>query len=94
MAKYTNYEDIKLHLANLEPFNGNTMRAEKETDTGTYKVYSYNTPIAIVTGGGQVSINDYKYSATTSRHQNLVKQWLGLNVLTTHNAVFAPGYGN
>jgi hypothetical protein len=39
-----------------------------------YVVYSYATPIAWHTFGGQWFIPDAKYSVTTSRHQNIVRR--------------------
>src|SRR5262245_36953851 len=42
-----------------------------------YTVVSYATPIAWVTTDGAVVIPDESYSVTTSRHQGMVRAWLG-----------------
>lgn len=42
-----------------------------------YVVYSYSTPIAWVTGFGEIEIPDHKYSVTTTHHQNMCRAWLG-----------------
>lgn len=75
----SNYREIPYLLRNREPFEGNSMSARYDLN-GDYVVYSYATEIARVvsTNGlihgpeGEKIINTRKYSATTSRHQNLV----------------------
>lgn len=50
-----------------DSFKGKTFR---------YVVWSYSTPIAGVTRGGEVVIPDLYYSSTTSRGQNLCRAYL------------------
>lgn len=66
------YAEIPTALRNRQNFQGNSMSAVRAPD-GTYVVYSYNTVIANVTPNGDIAINERKYSKTTSRHQNLVR---------------------
>jgi hypothetical protein len=68
-----NYREIPSALRNRQPFQGNSMSAEVRPD-GSYVVKSYATIIAVATPGHPVSINEDKWSRTTSRHQNLVKE--------------------
>lgn len=66
------------YLAILHPFAGNSMSACWEGEA--YVVYSYNTVIAVAhpTSDGLVlDLNHHRYSPTTSRHQGLVRAWLG-----------------
>ncbi len=81
-----NYRTIATKLTELEPFNGNSLTAIKETTWGTmtYKVYSYGTLIAEKSWDGAEGewttwLNPTKYSNTTSRGQNLVKKTWGVN---------------
>jgi len=69
------YKVIETKLTNLEPFNGNSLRAYWDGDV--YKVVSYSTLIAEVGNMGNRLISDYKYSVTTSRHQNLIRRAWG-----------------
>lgn len=39
-----------------------------------YIVYSYGTPIAVAYSNGRWEVFEKKYSVTTSKHQNLVRQ--------------------
>lgn len=39
-------------------------------------VYSYNTWILATNGRAEIEVNVTKYSATTSSHQNSIKEWL------------------
>lgn len=48
-------------------------KASRDLGVITYVVMSYNTPIAWVTGGGEVHIPDVKYSPTTTRHQSYLR---------------------
>jgi hypothetical protein len=72
MVPMHNYRSIPAALRNREPFNGNSMSARYD-HTGDYVVFSYATEIARVQPNGAKVTNDRKYSHTTSRHQNLVR---------------------
>lgn len=76
-----NYKVIEQKLRNLEPFNGNSLRAYLEEE-GSLAVYSYSTMIARAwprNGAVAVTVwNDRKYSVTTSRHQNLIRRAWGI----------------
>lgn len=45
--------------------------------TLVYIVWSYSTPIAVVTDTGERIIPDIGYSVTTTRQQNLCRAWMG-----------------
>lgn len=77
------YKVIEQKLRNLEPFRGNSLHAIKNLDLDRLEVYSYNTQIAIaykLLGEGifVTYFNPDKYSATTSRHQNLIRRAWGI----------------
>lgn len=42
----------------------------------TYVVYSYSTPIAWRNAAGQWTCPEVRYSATTSKHQGVVRAWV------------------
>ena len=68
-----NYKTIEQKLANREPFRGNSLTAYWSGEV--YNVVSYSTLIATaVQRGYWTTFNERKYSATTSRHQNLIKR--------------------
>jgi len=69
-VSYSNYQQIRDHLIENEPFEGNTMRATLED--GVYRVYSYTTVIYKELPDGRCIFNQDKYSRTTTKHQNLV----------------------
>ena len=80
-----NYKTIEKKLLNLESFSGNTMSARAEHSRGRfeYKIYSYQTLVAVRTYDGLEGewfdwLNPNKYSTTTSRHQNLIKRAWGV----------------
>lgn len=71
---YTSYRDMEHAIRWHHDFRGNSVHASWD-DEGVYTVYSYNTPIAKAnarTGG--VVLNVRKYSATTSRLQNIIRR--------------------
>jgi len=73
-----NYDQIRQHLATLTPFVGNSMRGEKWGDT--YRVISYSTQIAEYnTTTGEKWVTPKRYSVTTSKQQNLVRNAWGVN---------------
>ncbi len=70
-----NYKTIEAKLDSLTPFKGNSMQGFW-SEMGRFMVYSYNTLIGYSTLSGFTIFED-KYSATTSRHQNLLRKvWL------------------
>lgn len=70
----SNYREIPGLLRARAPFEGNSMSATV-SPSGLYEVWSYATVIATLdTRSGQKAFNDQKYSRTTSRHQNLVRE--------------------
>jgi hypothetical protein len=72
------YNTIRTRLEDRQPFTGNSLRGFWDGDT--YKVFSYNTLIATLeSGGGPRWVSPTKYSNTTSRGQNLIKQAWGVN---------------
>jgi hypothetical protein len=77
---YANYRDIAKAVAGFDTFDGNSARA-RWVD-GEYHIYSYNTLIAVAnfpTGG--MAINGRKYSQTTSRLQNIIRNaWASYQV--------------
>lgn len=87
MAKAT-LQEIETKVANLEPFNGNSMRGQWETDTDgmrMFVVYSYATVIAnafdiSITGRVIGCVGSEWHSQTTSRHQNIVRRAWGVSM--------------
>jgi hypothetical protein len=54
-----------------------------------YTVHSYATPIAWVRADGRTVIPPVPYSATTTRHQNLCRAWLGAAAMAEEGAAAA-----
>ena len=88
MKKRATYNDIggpNGLLANLEEFEGNSLRAHWALDT--YIVVSYSTPIAeIELANGEdegrdlyerFALDESHYSVTTRHHQTLIGAWIG-----------------
>jgi hypothetical protein len=76
-----NYRTIEQKLKARKPFKGNSMSASLEKHEGEIwlTVYSYRTPIARhAMGSWKYQFDSKKYSATTSRHQNLVRRAWGI----------------
>jgi hypothetical protein len=71
------------HLANLEPFHTGTFSGEWR-DKATYVVKSYGTAIGcygFADGWGgtpELFSEAYNYSATTTKHANIVKKAWGI----------------
>ena len=69
---------------NLEDFNGNSVSGERGINNNghkNYKIYSYTTLIFewdFVTCNVEY-FNNKSYSPTTSRIQNMLIRWYGLN---------------
>jgi len=51
-----------------------------------YTVLSYETPIAWVRADGRMVMPPVAYSATTTRHQNLCRRWMGAAPLSREAA--------
>lgn len=80
---YTSYKSMETAIRYCVPFEGNSARGVWEGDT--YKVYSYRTVIATVSGTyagregrGEVELDTRKYSVTTSRLQNIIRRAYGI----------------
>lgn len=72
MPRNIPYHEMGEYLANLKPFEGNSMSA-RINHRGDYIVYSYSTIIAFRKKGSRTLwINDKKYSITTSKHQSML----------------------
>ena len=72
---YTNYKDAVDKIIAREAFKGNTLWAYRNDDE--YLVFSYATPIAVFNFDTKVwTLNDTKYSVTTSKHQTIVRRAL------------------
>lgn len=84
------YKVILDKLRRLEPFRGNTLWATLEGD-GVYRVFSYNTKIAIVFADGQRELDYQRYSVTTSKHQSLIARAWGFSI--PKNRAKAGDYG-
>lgn len=69
---YANYVEVKKAIYGLEEFTGNSCRGVWIGEE--YRVYSYRTLIAsaMPKTGGMV-LNVRKYSSTTSRLQNIIR---------------------
>lgn len=72
MAKYATYKQMQALLQVKEAFKGNSVTAVYQGSD--YYIYSYSTVMAIVTAGGYKVINVTKYSRTTSKIQQMLKQ--------------------
>ena len=68
-----NYKTIEYKLRNLEPFTGNSLKGFWHGFE--YYVWSYETPIAIHSNEKETKwLNPNKYTATTTRHQRLIRK--------------------
>lgn len=78
---YSNYSQIERAIAECREFRGNSSHAEFSILDGKYRVYSYNTLIAVIVPyiKAEYSLNPRKYSQTTTRLQNIIKRaWAGI----------------
>ena len=73
-------------IADLATFSSNGEFRGLIDSENRFVVYSYNTPIWVVEQDGETAhLNAQRYSNTTSRHQNLVRQAIRRRVETeTH----------
>lgn len=69
----SNYREIPALIAARSSFEGNSMSAFTDYE-GNYVVMSYATVISVRAPDGGITINERKYSQTTTRHQNLVRE--------------------
>jgi hypothetical protein len=69
--KKADYKAIPELLRNKESFTGSSVKAI--SNSWGYMVYSYDTLIFSEDKLGNVFFNDKKYSSTTSRIQNIIK---------------------
>jgi hypothetical protein len=72
-----NYKTIEHKLRNLEPFKGNSLRGEVDS-YGALRVWSYDTHIGTAWPKDDKILvtvfDEYRYSATTNRHQKLIRR--------------------
>lgn len=80
-------------LANLQPFEGSTMRGITSRCGTAYMVYSYEKQIleVEVATGLVTYVDDDRYSVTTSTHQNYALAWTGRAVRNRVRAFTEPG---
>lgn len=71
---HSNYKEIQTHLKYKQEFTHGSCGAEYEN--GTYRVYSYNTLIAVFKDSKCTYFNEDKFSMTTSRLQNMIRKVL------------------
>jgi hypothetical protein len=71
---YVSLKKMPERIASLTPFEGNSVKAEWRN--GYYVILSYSTVIAEVVGGKVAYLNNGKFSVTTSKHQNYIRQGL------------------
>ena len=72
--QYSNYKDAVGHIATRTPFKSNSLSGHND-GSGRFIVLSYHTPIAVINlPYFKVELDVHKYSVTTSRHQNLIRQ--------------------
>jgi hypothetical protein len=76
---YANYEQIKTAIESFAPFEGNSCKGVMNTPMWEYQVFSYGTLIAVFSlKTGSMVLNARKYSQTTSRLQNIIREaWAG-----------------
>ena len=80
------YRVILQKLQNREPFKGNSLTGLLGSD-GVYRVFSYNTKIAIAFPDGQRELDRQRYSVTTSKHQSLIARAWGMKPLGPNRAM-------
>jgi hypothetical protein len=69
--KKADYKAIPELLRNKESFTGSSVRAI--SNSGGYMVYSYDTLIFSEDKNGNIFFDSCKYSPTTSKIQNIIK---------------------
>jgi hypothetical protein len=68
-----NYKQCVTAMRDRKNFRGNTLWGEWQG--GAYRVYSYRTlMLETDSQGTPVFFNDSRYSVTTSKHQNYIRQ--------------------
>jgi len=73
MAYTTNLQAVD-KIAQLRPFEGNSMSAKHEGNE--YRIYSYSTLIAVIEGREITYLDNQYYSRTTSKQQALIARGL------------------
>jgi hypothetical protein len=71
--RVTNREAVPF-IRNRKEFHNNGRTFWGRYEDNEYRVYSYRTAIAVYREGEGWVLNSTKYSHTTTRHQNLVRQ--------------------
>lgn len=69
---HSTYQEIRTALKHGCPFVGNSAQARRN-DHGRYNVYSYGTRILSIDGDTVTYFNNVRYSHTTSRLQNIIR---------------------
>ena len=78
MKEYTTYKDMACAIANKQDINGNSVTAFIAVDS--YIVKSYNTPMLVIDKNNIVCINVKKYSRTTTKIQNIICNYYGIDL--------------
>ena len=78
MKEYTTYKDMACAIANKQNIDGNSVTAF--TAVGSYIVKSYNTPMLVIDKNNIVCINVKKYSRTTTKIQNIICNYYGIDL--------------
>ena len=78
MKEYTTYKDMACAIANKQDIDGNSVTAFTAVDN--YIVKSYNTPMLVIDKNNIVCINVKKYSRTTTKIQNIICNYYGIDL--------------
>mgnify|MGYP001657839395 CR=1 FL=1 len=78
MKRYTTYEEMACAIANKQDINGNSVTALMAVDN--YIVKSYNTTMLIIDKNNIACINVKKYSCTTTKIQNIICNYYGIDL--------------
>ena len=78
MREYTTYKDMACAIANKQFIYGNSVTAFTAVDS--YIVKSYNTPMLVIDKNNIVCINVKKYSRTTTKIQNIICNYYGIDL--------------
>jgi len=73
MAYTTNLQAVE-KIAQLRPFEGNSMSAKYEGNE--YRIYSYSTLMAVIENREITYLDNQYYSRTTSKQQTLIARGL------------------
>lgn len=78
MKKYTSYKDMACAIANKQDINGNSVTAFMAVDS--YIVQSYHTTMLTIDKNNIAYINVKKYSCTTTKIQNIICNYYGIDL--------------